>query len=483
VIMRQGQIHKCYLSVVIVAVVVVDGFRSNTLSPATTVEIFDDESASSSGAEESRRRALQRVAGMVPALFGEKALALDGDSGLMQKEEFERQTVESTTTLISRNPSARRLTTDEESRIEIFERVAPSVVYIDTFSERRVNEFSTNTLEVPIGSGSGFVWDREGHIVTNFHVVQQAKTAQVTVLTPGGDKPSVRPAYTSARPGTILPDFVKTVYKAVVVGADPAKDIAVLKLVDIESAAEDLKPIEVGTSSTIRVGMGALAIGNPFGLDHTLTGGIISGIGREVKSPTGRPISNVIQTDAPINPGNSGGPLLDMEGKLLGVATAIYSPSGASAGVGFAIPADTVSYIVQMLIEKGQIVRPLLGIALLESKQARQALGVTKGVLIAEVIKGSSAESAGLRGIRSSENGIIEIGDIITAIDDMPVEKDADLYKIIDTHQPGDEVKIKVNRHEITFDEEGLPEVVLKERLVRLKLMASDDKSILNMNK
>lgn len=180
---------------------------------------------------------------------------------------------------------------------------------------------------------------------------------------------------------------------------------------------------------------------------------------------------------------HSAGPLLDMEGKLLGVATAIYSPSGASAGVGFAIPADTVSYIVQMLIEKGQVVRPLLGIALLESKQARQALGVTKGVLIAEVIKGSSAEAAGLRGIRSSENGIIEIGDIITAIDEMPVEKDADLYKIIDTHLPGDEVKIKVNRHEIIFDEEGSPEVVLKERLVRIKLMASDDKSILNMSK
>ena len=284
--MRQGQIHK-YLS--FGAVLLVDGFRSNTLGPSparippskskiirfaeeTTVEIFVDESkpAPSSGAEDrSRRRALQRVAsGMVPALLGSKAFALDGggsDTGLMQKEELEiddyKSKVDSTTTLISRKPSARRLTTDEESRIEIFERVAPSVVYIDTFSDRRVSEFSTNTLEVPIGSGSGFVWDREGHIVTNFHVVQQAKAAQVTVLTPAGDKPSVRPAYTSARPGAILPDFVRTVYKAEVVGADPSKDIAVLKLVDIEGAAGDLKPIEVGTSSTVRVGMGALAIG------------------------------------------------------------------------------------------------------------------------------------------------------------------------------------------------------------------------------
>ena len=284
--MRQGQIHK-YLS--FGAVLLVDGFRSNTLGPSparippsnskmfgfaeeTTVEIFVDESKPdpSSGAEDrSRRRALQRVAsGMVPALLGSKAFALDGggsDTGLMQKEELEiddyKSKVESTTTLISRKPSARRLTTDEESRIEIFERVAPSVVYIDTFSDRRVSEFSTNTLEVPIGSGSGFVWDREGHIVTNFHVVQQAKAAQVTVLTPAGDKPSVRPAYTSARPGAILPDFVRTVYKAEVVGADPSKDIAVLKLVDIEGAAGDLKPIEVGTSSTVRVGMGALAIG------------------------------------------------------------------------------------------------------------------------------------------------------------------------------------------------------------------------------
>ena len=255
--MRLGQVHQRYLSIAIGAVLVVDGFRSNTLDPARIPPVVD-ESASSSGAEDgSRRRALQRVAfGMVPALLGEKAFAFDGDS-------------ESSTTLISRKPSARRLTTDEMSRIEIFERVAPSVVYIDTFSERKVSEFSTSTLEVPIGSGSGFVWDREGHIVTNFHVVQQAKTAQVTVLTPGADKPSVRPAYTSARPGTILPDFVKTVYKAVVVGADPGKDIAVLKLVDIESAAEDLKPIEVGTSSTIRVGMGALAIGEGLGCQFT----------------------------------------------------------------------------------------------------------------------------------------------------------------------------------------------------------------------
>ena len=220
----------------------------------------------------------------------------------------------------------------EIARIGIFERVAPSVVYIDTFSEKR-DVFSTNVMEVPSGSGSGFVWDDAGHIVTNFHVVQQAKSAQVAILTPGGINnkqpqsssanimPMTPPAVvtqslssrgmdSSVRPGalgievsTVLPNYIRTVYKARVIGVDPTKDIAVLKVDDIVGT---LRPIDVGTSTGLRVGQGSLAIGNPFGLDHTLTTGVISGIGREVNSPAGRPISNVIQTDAAINPGNSG---------------------------------------------------------------------------------------------------------------------------------------------------------------------------------
>lgn len=227
----------------------------------------------------------------------------------------------------------------EIARINIFERVAPSVVYIDTFSEKR-DVFSTNVMEVPIGSGSGFVWDNQGHIVTNFHVVQQAKSAQVAILTPGNKQPQSSFAYimpmtpvvkqspsrgmdSSVRPGalgikgsTVLPNYIRTVYKARVIGVDPTKDIAVLKVDDIVGT---IRPIDLGTSTGLRVGQGSLAIGNPFGLDHTLTTGVISGIGREVKSPAGRPISNVIQTDAAINPGNSGGPLLDSYGKLIPV--------------------------------------------------------------------------------------------------------------------------------------------------------------------
>ena len=176
---------------------------------------------------------------------------------------------------------------------------------------------------MPIGSGSGFVWDDRGHIVTNFHVVQQAKSAQVAILTSGSGATAVKPAFTSARPGalggtdaggsTMFKDFTRSVYKARVIGVDPAKDVAVLKVDDVPT--KELCPIKVGTSTGLRVGQGSLAIGNPFGLDHTLTTGVISGIGREVKSPTNRPITNVIQTDAAINPGNSGGPLLDSSGK------------------------------------------------------------------------------------------------------------------------------------------------------------------------
>ncbi|EED90762.1 predicted protein [Thalassiosira pseudonana CCMP1335] len=341
------------------------------------------------------------------------------------------------------------LCAEEENRIAIFERVAPSVVYIDTFSEKR-DVFSTNVMEVPIGSGSGYIWDKEGHIVTNFHVVQEAKSAQVAILT--------------------------SVYKARVIGVDPTKDIAVLK---IDAPINELRPIEVGTSQGLRVGQSSLAIGNPFGLDHTLTTGVISGIGREVKSPTGRPISNVIQTDAAINPGNSGGPLLDSAGRMIGMATAIYSPSGASAGVGFAIPADTVKYVVAMLIENGQIVRPLLGVSILDSKQARQALGISKGVLILEVKDGTPAAKAGLRGIRRSDSGIIEIGDIIIAIEGSPIEKEGDLFKAVEQFKPGDVVNVTVNRPQVEMSEDGEPEIRLKELTFPVKLIASDDSTFL----
>jgi S1-C subfamily serine protease len=181
------------------------------------------------------------------------------------------------------------------------------------------------------------------------------------------------------------------------------KDIAVLK---IEADPSVLFPIAVGTSLGIKVGQQAMAIGNPFGLDHTLTSGIISGTGREVRSPIGRPITNVLQTDAAINPGNSGGPLLDSSGRCIGMNTAIYSPSGASAGIGFAIPIDTVQSIVETLIRDGKVVRPVLGISYLGSKQAR-TLGINSGVLVLDVPPDSPAAKAGLKGTRRTESGLI----------------------------------------------------------------------------
>ncbi|KAL7453501.1 hypothetical protein ACHAWC_005166, partial [Mediolabrus comicus] len=265
-----------------------------------------------------------------------------------------------------------------------------------------------------------------------------------------------------------------------VVGVDPTKDIAVLKVEKEDNTPiKQLRPIQLGTSTGLRVGQGSLAIGNPFGLDHTLTTGVISGIGREVKSPSGRPISNVIQTDAAINPGNSGGPLLDSSGKVIGMATAIYSPSGASAGVGFAIPSDTVNYIVTQLIENGQIVRPLLGVSILDSKQSRQALGITKGVLILEVKPGTPAAAAGLKGLRRTDSGIIEIGDIIIAVEGKPIENEGDLFKAIEDYKPGDIIKVTVNRPQIEITEEGEPDIKLKEITFAVKLIASDDSTFL----
>ncbi len=261
----------------------------------------------------------------------------------------------------------------ENRRIEVFERNAPSVVFIDTFAEKQ-DVFSPNVMEVPIGTGSGFVWDKDGHIVTNYHVVRNAKFAQVALITPRrknekkSNENSLAAAAAASSPSSgassseidvfgtssggisrtsstnkvSSDDYKRTVFKAKVVGVDPGKDIAVLK---VDAPVDLLYPIKVGKSDGLKVGQLGLAIGNPFGLDHTLTAGVISGLGREVKSPIGRPISNVIQTDAAINPGNSGGVLLDSRGMLIGMNTAIYSPSGASAGIGFAIPVDTINYM------------------------------------------------------------------------------------------------------------------------------------------
>ena len=307
------------------------------------------------------------------------------------------------------------LTAEEQATVQLFERNRDSVVLVTTLIERR-DLTSLNILEIPAGNGSGFVWDTQGHVVTNFHVVRNAEAARVTMA----DGQS---------------------YSAKLVGYDADKDIAVLR---IEAPRDRLRPIVVGTSSNVKVGQRAYAIGNPFGLNETLTQGIVSGLGREIPSPSGRPISNVLQTDSAINPGNSGGPLLDSSGRLIGMTTAIYSPSGASAGVGFAIPVDTLKTVVETLIKFGKVTRPVIGISYLESNQA-QFLGIKEGVLVLEVPPNSEAAKAGLRGTRRTF-GQLELGDIIVGMDGERVRNEADLFRILEQKKPGQRVKLEVIR-------------------------------------
>lgn len=312
-----------------------------------------------------------------------------------------------------------QLRPSEQNTIKLYLDNKPSVVYVSTFTKGR-GGFTMNMESMPQGSGSGFVWDTEGHIVTNFHVIRSANSAQIGLLDSNGKT---------------------TTYEAELTGVDPDKDIAVLK---IKAPMSSLRPIAVGKSAKVQVGQIALAIGNPFGLDHTLTTGVISGLGRETTSPTGRPITNVIQTDAAINPGNSGGALLDSSGRLIGMNTAILSPSGSSAGIGFAIPSDTVSQVVESLIKGGQVVRPAIGISFLEAQQARQ-LGIPEGVLILEAPPGSPAEQAGLRGTVRTYRGL-EVGDIITGLNGMQIKSESDLFKALDGKKPGETVVITALR-------------------------------------
>jgi S1-C subfamily serine protease len=307
---------------------------------------------------------------------------------------------------------------DEEATINVFENASKSVVHITSIESHR-DRFNMDVMDIPQGTGTGFVWDDAGHIVTNFHVIQQGNTAKVT-LSDG------------------------SVFDAKIVGAAPDKDLAVLRIDDTAVKAK-LVPLSVGSSSGLRVGQKVLAIGNPFGFDQTLTTGVISGLGREIKSVTGRPIYDVIQTDAAINPGNSGGPLLDSHGNLIGVNTAIYSPSGAYAGIGFAVPVDTVNSIVPQIIKtRGKLARPGLGIAI-GTDQFAQKYGV-QGVIVMNVQAGSAADKAGLRGMQRDASGRVALGDVIVELDGTPVTSQNDLFKTLDRHQVGDAVKMKVKR-------------------------------------
>lgn len=307
---------------------------------------------------------------------------------------------------------------DEKSTIALFRQASPGVVNITAIGVQR-DLFTLNLHQIPQGTGSGFVWDTNGNIITNFHVIQNASAAQVTLA----DQSS---------------------WKAQLVGVAPDKDLAVLR---IDAPAKRLHPIPIGTSKDLQVGQSVFAIGNPFGLDQTLTTGVISALNREIDSVTRRPIQGVIQSDAAINPGNSGGPLLDSAGRLIGVNTAIFSPSGVSAGIGFAIPVDTVNRLVPELIRSGKIIRPGLGVQLDEqiNEQVTQRLGV-KGVLVVNVVRGGAAAKAGIQPTRRDAEGRLRLGDIITAVDGKKVETPNDLFLMLEKYKVGDAVNLTLLR-------------------------------------
>jgi S1-C subfamily serine protease len=310
------------------------------------------------------------------------------------------------------------LTAEENATIETFRRVSPSVVYITTL-DRVVNPFTMNVREVPRGTGSGFLWDEQGHVVTNYHVIAGARGAQVRLSDQRG-------------------------YAAELVGASPENDLAVLR---IKVPEKRPAPIALGSSRELLVGQRVLAIGNPFGFDHTLTTGVISALDRTISGEDGRPVNRLIQIDAAINPGNSGGPLLDSAGRLIGVNTAIFSPSGASAGIGFAVPADTVNRVVPEIIAFGQFRRPTIGINVIDrvSEVVTQQLGV-KGALIVGVDAKSPAAEAGIRAARQLRDGSIVPGDIVQRIDGEAVDTAASIERVLDDKKIGDSVTLDLLR-------------------------------------
>ncbi|MDQ2936024.1 MAG: trypsin-like peptidase domain-containing protein [Acidobacteriota bacterium] len=308
--------------------------------------------------------------------------------------------------------------TDEQNNIEIYRALSPGVVNVHSTSYAR--DFF-GFVEPQEGSGSGSIIDQEGNILTNYHVIEGATKLAVSF---GGQKN----------------------YAAKLVGGDPDTDLAVIKL--LETPKEPLTIVPLGDSDRLEVGQKVLAIGNPFGLDRTLTTGVISGLQRPIRARNGRPIEGAIQTDASINPGNSGGPLLDSHGRMIGINSQILSPSGASAGVGFAVPVNIAKRIVPQLVRSGEVRRPKLGISSrdVEVLKNQIELPVSQGVIIWQVAPGEAAANAGLRGLTQTEDGDVEIGDIIVGIDDQKIANNDDLYRILDKHQVGDTVQVQIMR-------------------------------------
>ena len=310
------------------------------------------------------------------------------------------------------------LTGAETRDIEVFRRASSSVVYITSVALRRTF-FRLDITQIPQGSGTGFFWDRDGHIVTNYHVIEAGDRFAVTMVD-------------------------QSDWEAELIGIAPEQDLAVLH---VRAPAELLNPLTLGRSASVAVGQKVLALGNPFGLDQTLTVGVISALGRELESPAGRVIRDVIQTDAAINPGNSGGPLLDSSGRLIGVNTAIYSPSGGSAGIGFAVPADTVRRLVPQLIKFGRPIEPgIPGVAYLSDALRAQLRGV-EGVVIRDVARGSPAEALGLEGIGVTRFGRYVLGHVILDVNDEPVRTVDELRDHFDAAGVGGRVELTLDRN------------------------------------
>lgn len=323
------------------------------------------------------------------------------------------------------------LSDDEKSSIQIFKEASPSVVHITTLTRRR-DRLTFNVLEIPEGTGTGFVYDDAGHVVTNYHVIRNAQAAKV-----------------------MLAD--NSTWDARLIGFDPDKDIAVLK---IDAPPGRLKKVAIGESAGLQVGQKVFAIGSPFGLDQTLTTGVISGLGREIESVGGRPIEGVIQTDAAINPGNSGGPLLDSAGRLIGVNTMIVSHSGAFSGIGFAVPVDIVNQVVPELIKSGRVEKGGLGIKTFDDSLTRR-LGISRGALVDRVIENSGAAAAGMLPTFLDENDVIHLGDVVLEIAGRAIQSSADIQKALDGKKPGEEVTVVVGR--------GRQKVTLKVRLQAIR--------------
>lgn len=310
---------------------------------------------------------------------------------------------------------------DEQNSIEVYKALSPGVAFIRTSSQ--VENFYGEELETERGNGSGSVIDAQGHILTNYHVIEGSNT-KLTVSF-GGEK----------------------TYPAKVIGGDPDTDLAIIK---IEPGADKITVVPLGDSDQLEVGQKVLAIGNPFGLDRTLTTGVISGLQRPIKARNGRPIEGAIQTDASINPGNSGGPLLDKFGRMIGINSQILSPGGGSVGVGFAVPVNIAKRVVPQLIQFGEVRRPKLGATLYKVEQLVEQgikMPVGKGLLIRSVAPGGSAAGAGLRGLSQDASGEVVLGDIVTSIDGTVVTDLDDLYKLLDKKQIGDTVQVEIYRN------------------------------------